>query len=118
MIVSYILKRPKMMEFLKAGDMLGYWVESHALTEMTTEWGELAIAFAKVYGCLEVRTDRDEEYHHWWYLHRSVRGDYLQLTTYDDDGPVGHIDVRTPYDLSDWARANASELVEFDTRQR
>lgn len=118
MIVSYVLNRPRMMELLKAGDILGYTVESRSLTEMTTEWGELAIAFAKVYGCIAVRTDHDADYPHWWYLHRSVRGDYLQLTTYDHDGPVGHIDIRTPFDLSDWARVSASELVEFDTEQR
>ena len=60
-------------------------------------------------GCIEIsiRAPHNRRY----YLHTSTRRAELQLTTWDDLGPVGHIDVNDLDDLADELRQAAKSDI-------
>lgn len=64
---------------------------------------------ATVTGCVEISTHAPRQRRH--YLHTSTRRAVLQLTTWDDLGPVGHIDVNDPDDLASELRQAAKSDI-------
>ena len=60
-------------------------------------------------GCIEISTRAPHNRR--YYLHTSTRRAELQLTTWDDLGPVGHIDVNDPDDLASELRQAAKSDI-------
>ena len=42
----------------------------------------------------------------WYYVHPSTRNGAMQVTHWDDKGPIGHVDVTDGHELSDAIRWN------------
>lgn len=49
---------------------------------------------AQSYGCIQIEAGGLT-----WYLHSSARTEGLQLTAWDERGPIGHTDIADPADL-------------------
>lgn len=69
-------------------------------TEHITAWEEWHEQLSKMYadvlvqaikhGCVGIRRPDSKV---WYYVHNSTRGSFMQVTCWDDQGPVGHADV-------------------------
>lgn len=51
---------------------------------------------ARTYGCIQIEANGLT-----WYLHSSARHDGMQMTAWDERGPIGHIEVTAPADLDE-----------------
>lgn len=49
---------------------------------------------ARTYGCIQIKAGGLT-----WYLHSSARHEGMQLTSWDERGPIGHADIADPADL-------------------
>lgn len=80
--------------------------------EESTRIAKLLMYAARLHGCVRIDRGRGQ----WHYLHRSCRyGDDLQLTTWDQYGPVSDLRVRDASDFSYLMNGTVVAYVENDS---
>ena len=105
----HIAEYAPMMAALDSHDLDRYFdladdLDAH-IDAIAAELYDLATAT----GCIEISTHAPHQRRH--YLHTSTRRAELQLTTWDDLGPVGHIDVNDLDDLASELRQTAKNDI-------
>lgn len=90
--------RHERMEVLRGGDRETYMRLLEAFILDSEAIALAAMCRAARHGCVLLRFEGTP---HWFYLHRSAKYEgCLQLTTWDDEGPVGDVRVTKPSDFS------------------
>ena len=87
------------MELLRKKDFDRYFNMLSLATRESDGVARCIMYAARLHGCVIVGTVGNSE--RWWFLHRSAKyGSDLQLTTWDDYGPVGDVRVSRESDMS------------------
>ena len=87
------------MRLLKNSDIYGYFNMLDLSNSESERIAKSLIYAAYVHGCVKI--ERDMDTCEWRYLHKSPKyGEDLQLTTWDEYGPVSDCRVRSAKDVS------------------
>lgn len=87
--------RHERMQLVLDGDFDAYFEEIDRLCEEQVSVAKKIMRMALDNGCVELRNGSPA----WYYLHPSVRGYLLQMTVWDEFGPVRHYNVDEPEDM-------------------
>lgn len=98
-LVEYTFsERDERMDALKDHDFDGYFSMLEREVRERRTFAACLMRLANEHGCVKIEKDDKSR---WYYLHRSWKyHNDLQLTAWDDDGPVWDNRIRKPDDFS------------------